>query len=470
MITGTDLKSWGFPEGPLYKTVLKAFNHPACQMGKTQAKVLVQAMLADPESLKGHAVMGPAVKEYMASLKNENKKTAVLLNANHCPLEIFGDGMIEQGALSQIYTAAKLPISVRAALMPDAHAGIGICIGGVLATDNTVIPNCVGVDIGCRMKLTVLDIPGGSLAGMKDKLVGILERYTVFGKGVNDGSVDHPVLYDERFEIARLKKMNLKFVAQKAIGSQGGGNHFAEFGIVTVEGSEPLVALLTHSGSRGVGHKIAVAYSGVAIEKCHLQGDAKGLSWLELTDPDGQEYWQAMELAGDFSKACHDIVHTRIAEALGVRVVRVFENHHNFAWKERIVVGNSECDAVVHRKGATPAGLGVYGVIPGSSTTPTFITKGRGNPSSICSSSHGAGRLMSRKAAKETFTMSQMKQNLEEAGVLMIGGAAVDECSMAYKDIRQVMKAQGDLVEIVGEFHPKIVRMSGEEEKPWDKE
>ena len=467
MITGNDLKAWGMEEGPLYKTALKALNHPKTGLGRAKAEELVKAVLADPEKYVGHAVAAPIVKDIMLVRKAEQPKTALLLNANHCPLTVFGEAMIEPGAMGQIYTAAKLPVSVRAALMPDAHEGYGLPIGGVLAVDNAVIPFAVGVDIGCRMKMTVLDVPGKRAAGMVDKLANALNACTVFGAGQEQAArISHPVLDDERFGISFLKKACLRNVAIKQLGTSGGGNHFVEFGVVEVEGfDQPMLAVLSHSGSRGMGNKIGLHYSDVAMRKTKLQSDAKRLAWLDLDSEEGQEYWHAMELAGDYSKACHDVIHRRVADAIGAWPVGVFENHHNYAWKE-VVDGRT---VVVHRKGATPAGKGVYGVIPGSMTTSTYVVKGKGDARAMCSSSHGAGRMMSRARAKESFAMSAMRKNLEEAGVTLLGGG-LDECSMAYKDIDAVMASQADLVEVVGKFKPMVVRMAEEQSKPWEKE
>jgi tRNA-splicing ligase RtcB len=321
------------------------------------------------------------------------------------------------------------------------------------------------------MQMTIFDIPARQAKGMNDKLCKILDQNTVFGAGRDiDIRVEKAILDDDRFNLPLIRKLNLKHLASKQLGTSGGGNHFVEFGIVEMETGpevgmdEPRLAVLSHSGSRGVGYKIAMAYSDLAMEVCPLPGDAKRLAWFDMSSEIGQEYWQAMELAGEFAKACHDIIHDRILRALGTKTVNFFENHHNFAWKETV---DGE-EVIVHRKGATPAGKGVTGLIPGSMTTPTFVVSGLGNHDSINSSSHGAGRAMSRKAAKEKFTLHQMKDNLLQAGVILIGGS-VDECSMAYKDIQGVMHEQRNLVEIIGKFKPVIVKMAEGETKPWEK-
>jgi tRNA-splicing ligase RtcB len=343
--------------------------------------------------------------------------------------------------------------------MPDGHQGYFLPIGGVLATDNAVIPYAVGVDIGCRMKMTILDIPGSQIQGMKDVLVKTLIENTVFGKGQeNSIKIDHAILEDEAFDIKRLKKVGLREKAYKSLGSSGSGNHFCEFGIVEMgEGMESKIAILSHSGSRGVGYEVANIYTKIAKELRNLPGIVSEGAWLSLDQEEGQEYWKAMEMCGGYAKACHDIIHERLRKALGAKKVTDFENHHNFAWKEKL----NGRDVIVHRKGATPAGAGQFGIIPGSMTTPTYIVMGLGNEKAINSSSHGAGRAMTRTAANKNYTMKDLSDDLELKGVTLIGGS-VDECSMAYKSIDDVMNAQKDLVRICNKFTPVVVRMAGE--------
>ena len=162
-----------------------------------------------------------------------------------------------------------------------------------------------------------------------------------------------------------------------------------------------------------------------------------------------------MNLAGDYASACHRDIHRRLSNALGEKPVAKVENHHNFAWKETLRDGR---EAIVHRKGATPAGKGVLGVIPGSMTAPGFIVRGRGVEDSIQSASHGAGRRMSRSQAKDSISEGELRRLLRDKGVELIGGG-LDEAPMAYKDIHQVMDHQRDLVDVLGSFTPRIVRM-----------
>ncbi|MNQ90781.1 RNA-splicing ligase RtcB [compost metagenome] len=213
--------------------------------------------------------------------------------------------------------------------------------------------------------------------------------------------------------------------------------------------------MLTHSGSRGLGATIADHYTKLAKGICKLPKEAANLAYLDLNTAEGQEYWIAMNLAGDYASACHEVIHKRLTRAIGAKVLAKVENHHNFAWKELI---NGE-EVIVHRKGATPAGKGVMGIIPGSMTAPGFLVRGKGELSSINSASHGAGRQMSRTKAIQSITKSDMKAILKDHNVTLIG-AGLDEAPMAYKDIHKVMAAQTELVDVVAKFEPKMVRMA----------
>ena len=164
-----------------------------------------------------------------------------------------------------------------------------------------------------------------------------------------------------------------------------------------------------------------------------------------------------MNLMGRFAAANHEVIHENVISRAGASALAVVENHHNFAWKEQ--VGDEEL--IVHRKGATPAPPGVLGVIPGSMASPAFIVRGKGAPESLNSASHGAGRRMSRKAAKDQFRWHMWKEVFREHRVRLLAGG-LDEVPGAYKDIREVMAAQSDLVESIGEFHPRIVMMCGD--------
>ena len=209
-------------------------------------------------------------------------------------------------------------------------------------------------------------------------------------------------------------------------------------------------------------------YSRLAFSQFpDLPSELKRLAWLSLDSQPGQEYWQAMELMGQYAAANHACIHRHLAEHLGAQVLLDVENHHNFAWKERHVINGVDREVVVHRKGATPAGAGVLGIIPGSMATPGFIVSGLGHPESLNSASHGAGRTMSRTAANAKFKWQDVQRHLQQQGVILIS-AGLDEVPQAYKNIHEVMAAQRDLVTVLGQFDPKLVKMAPSGERPED--
>jgi len=389
------------------------------------------------------------------------------------PCRIFGQGL-EAGALQQIRNACQLPVAVAAALMPDAHQGYGLPIGGVLATDHAVVPYAVGVDIACRMKMTVLDRPLSALATARDELASALERETRFGVGATfRGRREHDVM-DEDWQVTPVTG-NLKDRAWSQLGTSGSGNHFVEFGVLTVADASvglprgEYLALLSHSGSRGTGNAVAQHYSRAATRRHpELPRELAHLAWLDLDSGEGQEYWAAMELMGRYAAANHELIHRHVARALGSAVLLDIENHHNFAWRERHALpGLGERDVIVHRKGATPAGVGTLGIIPGSMAAPGWVVRGTGSEASLRSASHGAGRRMSRTRAKEQFTWADAHRVLRERGVTLLS-AGLDEVPMAYKDIDEVMAAQRDLVVALARFDPRLVKMAPAGERPED--
>jgi tRNA-splicing ligase RtcB len=385
------------------------------------------------------------------------------------PYRQWGDDL-DENARQQMANACRLPVSVAAALMPDAHVGYGLPIGGVLATDNAVIPYAVGVDIACRVKLTVLDLGADWLRRKESFLTRAIEEETRFGVGAEfQRRRSHPVM-DEDWSVSPVTR-RFRDRAWAQLGTSGSGNHFVEFGEFTVDLKEPLglepgayLALLSHSGSRGTGAAVCDHYSRLARARHKdLPKELSYLAWLDLDSAEGREYWAAMELMGRYASANHHLIHKHVAKHLGAHVLLDVENHHNFAWRER----HGGRDLVVHRKGATPAGAGVLGVIPGSMASPTYVVRGRGAPDSLDSASHGAGRVMSRTRAKESFTWKMVRPVLEERGVKLLS-AGLDEVPMVYKNIDAVMAAQTDLVEPLAKFFPRLVKMAPAGERAED--
>ena len=376
------------------------------------------------------------------------------------PWRQWGEGL-EKSAVDQMRNACRLPVAFRGALMPDAHTGYGLPIGGVLATVDSVIPYAVGVDIACRMKLTVLDMPVSALKTRQEELTKALEEETSFGMGASFPKPREHQVMDEDWSFLPMIR-TIRDKARSQLGSSGGGNHFAEFGELEVSepqlGLEPgrYLALLTHSGSRGAGMAVANHYSKLAMElHPELPKELKHLAWLDMKSEPGQEYWEAMSLMGRYAAANHDCIHREVARHLGVEVLADVENHHNFAWKEK----HFGQDVIVHRKGATPAGVGVLGIIPGSMASPAFVVRGKGKEESMKSASHGAGRVMSRTQALRTFSWDDVKQQLDKAGVTLLS-SGLDEVPGVYKNIHEVMDFQRDLVEILATFHPRLVKMA----------
>lgn len=431
---------------------------------KEELTNILEHILREPETWKTNPVWGKLATCFSPDVE-ETPFVAYELAKSVPGYMVYGNAFVEDVARAQMDIAMRLPVTVGGALMPDAHGGFGLPIGGVLATENAVIPYAVGMDIGCRMSLSIFDENGKYLQRYAYQLEKALREYTHFGM---DGSVsykaEHEVIDRAEFGYTPLLR-SLRGKAVRQLGSSGGGNHFVEFGQIELfEGNGyglpagNYTALLSHSGSRGVGAAIAKYFTGVAMDTCRLPKEAKNLAWLDLASGAGQEYWMSMNLVGDYARACHDCIHGIMAKSLGLNVLARVENHHNFAWQDRLEDGR---EVVIHRKGATPAHAGEAGIIPGSMTAAGYLVRGKGNPGALFSASHGAGKAMSRQQAKNSVTVSELKKRLCHAGVTLIGGST-EESPAAYKDIEMVMRAQQTLVDIEGCFQPAIVRMNRE--------
>jgi tRNA-splicing ligase RtcB len=440
--------------------ISKHFKHHT----KEQLTVLLTDIKENPSLYLADEIVGKIAATFIEKEEVCHHREFSLLEETG-RLKIYGGKEIEHSAKKQMEIAMSLPITLQGALMPDAHTGYGLPIGGVLATDNAVIPYAVGVDIGCRMALSIFDEGESFIKRYGYQMKVALKEWTHFGmEGGLEAAQEHAVLDDPGFQATDLlRKLHGK--AARQLGSSGSGNHFVEFGMITLSAGNSLglapkdyVALLSHSGSRGLGANVAMHYTKIAMDTCKLPREAQQLAWLDMNSEAGQEYWLSMQLAGDYAKACHDRIHINLAKALGIQRLATIENHHNFAWEDRLADGRN---VIVHRKGATPAHEGELGIIPGSMTTPAYLVSGKGVEHALHSASHGAGRAMSRKRARESMTVSGLKKMLADAGVTLIGGS-VEENPLAYKDIESVLAAQQELVNVEGKFLPRLVRMHRE--------
>ena len=439
--------------------------------GLDQAAVLARldAVRADPGTFLADPLLGVLARECIRRSAVDLTALDDELRAQPVAYAAWGSDQIDASARAQMEYALRLPVAAAGALMPDAHVGYGLPIGGVLATTDAVIPYAVGVDIACRMRLSVYPVSPHVLGQRPTVFRRALLEQTRFGAGASwqrNERPEHAVLDDIAWEATRLLK-SLQIKGQNQLGTSGTGNHFVEWGTLRLYADDAelglaageYLALLSHSGSRGVGFKIANTFSEVAM-KLHpgLDPSVRHLAWLPLASEPGQEYWLSMELAGRFAAANHYVIHHRVAREAGLTEVAHVENHHNFAWRETLPDGTS---VVVHRKGATPAGVGVLGVIPGSMGDAGYVVRGKGDARALNSAAHGAGRKLSRRAALNAITKTARDTYLRERGVTLLGGG-LDESPQAYKDIETVIAAQDELVEIIGKFTPRIVRMADE--------
>ncbi len=472
-ITGRDLMDQGWQPGPSMGLALD-IAETLTRAGHTSADILtgLNRVQQTPEDYQQDALYGPLAKQLIALAAPPPPS---VIRAEPVPYNVWGEDF-EEITYKQMDNAAHLPIAHLGALMPDGHPGYGLPIGGVLATDNSVIPYGVGMDIACRLRLSIFPEAPAFLDAQRDRLRKALIFNTRFGIGKRDGAWhdfdrrDHPLLDDPRWrDTAILRRLQDKAVNQ--MGTSGGSNHFAEWAALTALEDSPELGLaagdmrlcfVTHSGSRGVGGTIAQEYTRVAKSKHpELPKKYQELSWLSLDSEAGQEYWLAMTMAGEFASACHETIHDTVLAEAGLKVAAYVENHHNFAWQEE----HQGRTLIVHRKGATPAGKDVLGIIPGTMGDKGYIVKGLGNADSLNSSSHGAGRPRSRTASKQLITRHQRDAYLRQRGVELLNpDGGVDEAPQAYKNPAEVMAQQTDLVRPIATFMPLMVLMDSDKQ------
>ena len=374
MITGKILKMRGWKEGRVIG-LAKMAGHAMATRGLTEDAILTRLdeVLASPNDFLGDSTLATLASELINRQREDASKFDDALRHEALPFRIWGSDGIDTAAVTQMQNSMRLPVTVAGALMPDAHVGYGLPIGGVLATKDVVIPYAVGVDIACRMRLSIYEVSPHVLGQQVGKFENAIQEQTRFGAGAKFGfreRREHEVLDDEAWFETKLFK-HLRPKAEEQLGTSGSGNHFVEWGEFSLDkpsrqlGLEPgrYLALLSHSGSRAIGFKIASEFSRHARDlHPKLADSVKNLAWLDMDSDAGREYWMGMELAGRFASACHYLIHHEVAKAVGLKEIAHVENHHNFAWREKMADGS---EAIVHRKGATPAGEGVLGIIPG---------------------------------------------------------------------------------------------------------
>ena len=274
----------------------------------------------------------------------------------------------------------------------------------------------------------------------------------------------HPLFDREEWRtIPILKKLRDKAIRQ--LGTSGGGNHFVDICEVHLDDDNPLTltagsytAILSHSGSRGLGAAIAEHFTAIAKAQCRLPREAGPFAWLDLDSEEGEMYWRCMEIAGEYSAVCHELIHRNVAQGMRLQPLANVSNHHNFAWRETLADGS---EVIVHRKGATPAHAGELGIIPANMTDAGLLVTGIGCEEALCSASHGAGRAMSRQDARNSFSRHALNRQLAQRGVTLLGGST-EEAPDAYKSIDEVLAASKQLIKVVGRIHPRIVRMNQE--------
>lgn len=383
---------------------------------------------------------------------------------NSIPIKVWTkEGEIEQGAIEQIENTAKLPFAYHhVALMADAHRGYGAPIGGVMATRGVVIPNFVGVDIGCG----VCALKTSHKAAMIEPehltmIVDKIKQVIPVGFNKHSDSQEESLMpriddyetdcFETEFEIVYREYDN----ALCSLGTLGGGNHFIEI----QKDTDGYVWIMIHSGSRNLGYKIAQHYNKLAIQlnkRWYTQVPEKwGLAFLPLDTEIGQAYVREMNYAVEYALANRRLMMSRIMSLLPTNIDSMINIAHNYAQMENHYKQN----VMVHRKGATLAREGQLGIIPGSQGTKSYLVEGLGNPQSFQSCSHGAGRVMGRKQAQRELDLYTEQKRLDDQGIIhsIKEVKDLDEASGAYKLIEKVMANQEDLVRIITELTPLAV-------------
>lgn len=380
-------------------------------------------------------------------VKGEPMKQVIM--SEKIPIKLWLED-IEEGALLQAKDLANLPFAFKhIAIMPDCHQGYGMPIGGVLATKGVIVPNAVGVDIGCgvmAIKTSLTDIDTDTIKA----IIGLIREVVPVGFNHQkspqawegfDRAPDIPIIQQELAS------------ARRQLGTLGGGNHFIEI----QSGDDGHIWAMVHSGSRNFGLKTANVYhkkAAMLCERMKVSLPTKDLSYLPIDSPDGEDYFEAMNYCLAFARANRKLMMANIIRIMsnitGAEILDSVNIHHNYATFEQ----HFGREVLVHRKGATKATVDTIGIIPGSMGAKSYIVRGKGNPESFMSCSHGAGRKMGRKEAGRRLDLAEEQRKL--AGIVhgMRSKSGLDESPGAYKSIQDVMANQADLVEILVELSP----------------
>lgn len=367
---------------------------------------------------------------------------------------------MEEEALKQLGNAAEHPcVDKPVVACPDVHTGYGVTIGCVLPVSAALIPNAVGVDIGCSMSACRTNIEA-SLVDKKalESIVNTIRSHIPTGCTHHTAKQVHKIFDDiDRWNSCKICASEFES-AQYQIGTMGGGNHFIEL----QAGDDGFLYYMIHSGSRNLGYKVGNYYNKVASELCHRWRQDKvvedQLAFLPKGEPEYEEYFKEMKLCLDFAKANHELMQQIIEYILSANLQNIefkqkWYTRHNYADIEN----HSGLNLVIHRKGAILARTGMEQIIPGSQGTASYIVEGLGNPKSYCSASHGSGRVMSRKQAKESLSLKEEQSKMKGIIHNMNSVKQLDEAPSAYKDIEEVLTLEEDLVKPVVRLRPLAV-------------
>ena len=372
-----------------------------------------------------------------------------VITTERIPIKLWLD-KIDPTALEQACNLANLPFAFKwIAIMPDCHQGYGMPIGGVLAAREVIVPNAVGVDIGCGMYAARTDMTNLDRRTIEEVLLRVRQAVPV---GFNHNKSDQPWEGFDRAPDSPIIQQELAS-ARRQLGTLGGGNHFIEI----QKGSDKRIWIMLHSGSRNFGLKAADYYHHKAVEqlaKSDVTIPSRDLAYLSMDSVIGREYFDAMNYCCEFALANRALMMRRIEEILaeltGARFDQEINIHHNFAALET----HFGREVMVHRKGATRATSDTTGIIPGSMGSASYIVKGLGNDDSFRSCSHGAGRRLGRKEAQRTLRLHEEQRKLKGIVHGLNTKNELEEAPGAYKDIDEVMNNQKDLVEILVSLKP----------------